>query len=127
MNPKALAHNILFRGMTADEISQCLTGLRAQEKSYEKGSMIMHAGSLTDRMGLVLSGSVTIENNDVWGNVTILSHVGAGQFFAETYAMLPKEVMLVDARANEDCRILFLHIGSVLGTMTASIWKESSS
>ena len=124
MNPKTLEHNILFRGMTADEISQCLSGLRAQEKEYEKDSLIMHAGSLTDRMGLVLSGSVTIENNDVWGNVTILSHVGTGHFFAETYALLPGEVMLVDVRANEDCRILFLHIGTVLGNMPASSWKD---
>ena len=47
-------------------------------------------------------GGVTIENNDVWGNRTILSHVGKNQFFAETYGLLADEPMLVDVVANED-------------------------
>ena len=42
-------------------------------------------------MGIVLEGSVTLESNDMWGNKTILSLVGAGQYFAETYALLPDE------------------------------------
>ena len=61
-------------------------------------------------MGIVLSGSVTIESNDSWGNCIILNHIGQNGFFAETYALLENEVMLVDVRANEDCNILFLDI-----------------
>lgn len=64
-------------------------------------------------MGLILEGSVTIKSNDMWGSRTILSLVGEGQFFAETYALLSDEPMLVDAAANEDCRILFLRIGGL--------------
>ena len=64
-------------------------------------------------MGLVLEGSVTIESNDVWGNRTIISHVGKGQVFAETYALLENEPMLVDVTASEDCRILFLRSGRI--------------
>ena len=63
----------------------------------------------------MLSGSVTIESNDLWGTRTILSHAGPGEFFAETYAMLPGEVLLVDAAANEDCRILFLNMTALRG------------
>ena len=73
----------------------------------------MRAGSATDRMGIVLEGSVTIESNDIWGNRTILSHVESEQFFAETYALLENETMLVDVVANENCRILFLKVGSL--------------
>ncbi len=75
-------------------------------------------------MGMVISGSVTIESNDVWGNRTILSHVGFGQFFAETYALLPDEVMLVDVMANEDCQILFLHIGNLVSDMQKTSWTQ---
>ena len=103
----------LFRGMSEEELTLCLKIMEAQEKVYEKNAIILHAGTLTDRMGLVLSGGVTIESNDVWGNCTILSHVGPADFFAETYAMLPDEVMLVDVRASQDSRILFLKIGSL--------------
>ena len=62
---------------------------------------------------MVLDGSVTIESNDIWGNRTILSHVAKRQFFAETYALLDDEVLLVDVRANENCRVRFFTIGSL--------------
>ena len=103
----------IFKGMNDQSISYALDVLKATEKRYKKGSVIMRAGSATERMGIVLEGSVTIESNDIWGNKTILSHVEAGQFFAETYALLENETMLVDVVANENCRILFLNIGSL--------------
>ena len=55
-------------------------------------------------------GSGTIESNDMWGDRTILSHVGMGQFFAETYAYLKDTPMLVDVTANEDCRVALLSL-----------------
>ena len=112
-NLEILQRSMLFQGMNKYDISAALAFLQAEEKTYNKGAGILKAGTFTERMGLVLEGSVTIENNDMWGNRTILSHVGRGQFFAETYAYLPKEPMLVDVVANENCRILFLRIGSL--------------
>ena len=112
-NLEILQRSMLFQGMNKYDISAALAFLQAEEKTYNKGAGILHAGTFTERMGLILEGSVTIENNDMWGNRTILSHVGRGQFFAETYAYLPKEPMLVDVVANENCRILFLRIGSL--------------
>ena len=114
MNTAVLQHFILFRDMSEDEIREALAFLQAEERQFHKGHCILRAGMQTDRMGLVLSGSVTVENNDIWGNRTILSHVGKGQSFAETYAYLPGEPLLVDVTANENCRILFLRTGSVM-------------
>ena len=116
INSEILQRSMLFRGLTGDEIPAALDFLHAEVRKYKKGAGILHAGLTTDRMGLVLEGSVTIENNDMWGNRTILSHIGKGQFFAETYAYLPDEPMLVDVVANENCRILFLRIGSLQGS-----------
>ena len=87
--------------------------LEAREKNFQKSETLLIAGTITERMGLVLEGSVTIESNDVWGNRTIISHVGKGQVFAETYALLENEPMLVDVTASEDCRILFLRSGRI--------------
>ena len=113
MDVNKVRNTVIFHGMSEKEISDALEGLNAVTKKYKKGTTILHAGSVTKRMGLVLEGGVTIENNDVWGNRTILSHVGKNQFFAETYGLLANEPMLVDVVANEDCRILFLTIGSL--------------
>ena len=114
----------LFQGMTAKELSSCLDSLDAREKKYRKDDLILRAGERTSSIGMVLSGSVTIESNDVWGNCSVLSHVGQNQFFAETYALLG-EVLLVDVRANEDCRILFCNIRNLLeDSKKSSPWKE---
>ena len=108
MDAVQLQKTMLFRGLTDSEIAEALQVLEAHEKRYEKGETLLTAGSVTERMGLVLEGNVTIESNDAWGNRTIISHVGCGQVFAETYALLENEPMLVDVTASENCRILFL-------------------
>ena len=108
MDIQLLQKYLLFREMNETEMAEALQALEAHEKHYQKGKTILTAGSVTEQMGLILEGSVTIENNDVWGNRTIISHVGRGQVFAESYALLDQEPMLVDVTASEDCRILFL-------------------
>ena len=113
MGTQQLQKTMLFRGMTDSELAEALQVLEAHEKRYEKGETLLTAGSVTERMGLVLEGSVTIESNDAWGNRTIISHVGCGQVFAETYALLENEPMLVDVTASENCRILFLRNGRI--------------
>lgn len=113
MDTQQLQKTMLFQGMTDSEIAEALQVLEAHEKCYKKGEMLLIAGTITERMGLVLQGSVTIESNDAWGNRTIISHVGNGQVFAETYALLENEPMLVDVTASEDCRVLFLRSGRI--------------
>ena len=109
MNQEMAAKSALFRGIGEKELSVALNNLQVSEMQFKKDESIFRAGSKTDKLGLVTGGSVRIESNDVWGNRTILSHIGPGQFFAETYAILEKEPMLVDAIANENSTILFLH------------------
>ena len=113
MDTQQLQKSMLFRGMAGPEITETLQVLEAHEKSYSKGEALLTAGTVTERMGLVLEGSVTVESNDAWGNRTIISHVGKGQVFAETYALLENEPLLVDVTANEDCRVLYLRSGRI--------------
>ena len=113
MDTQQLQKTMLFRGMTDSEIAEALQVLEAHDKCYKKSETLLIAGTITERMGLVLQGSVTIESNDAWGNRTIISHVARGQVFAETYALLGNEPMLVDVTANEDCLVLFLGAGGM--------------
>ena len=125
MDTGFLRKSRLFKGMTEEEILSALSSFHAQEKTYKKGQALLHAGDITEELGLVLEGSVTIESNDAWGNRTILSHVGSGQLFAETYALLDDEPLLVDVIANEDCRILFLRVGNTHElTAAAAPWAS---
>ena len=124
MELQDLKQVILFRGMTDEEIRDCLESLSYGIRRFEKGTILLHAGQTTRRMGIVLSGSVTIESADQWGNLTILSHVGKNGFFAETYALLEDSVMLVDVRANEDCEIMFLDLSSLRQGPSGSVWRS---
>ena len=110
--------------MTDKEIEKCLSELDSHEKTFRKNSYILRAGDATNLMGIVMSGSVTVESNDIWGNRTILSIVEKGQVFAETYALLHDEIMLVDVRANESCRILFLSIKNIFKKSSKESWKD---
>lgn len=100
----------LFQNMAEEEIIKALSNLNARIKTFQKGQNILQAGSTAD-LGFVLKGSATVENLDIWGNCTILSFVKAGQYFAETYALL-QESLPVQVRANEEADILFLSLNN---------------
>ena len=122
-NGLELSETAIFKGMSAEEIQAAMRVLQAHDRSYKKGETVFHAGETTDSMGLMLEGSVTIRSDDLWGNRTILSHVGPGPFFAATYACLSEAVLLVDVGANENCRILFFRVGALRGpTGRAEPW-----
>lgn len=104
-----LSKTILFRGISPEEIQSMMGCLRGITKTYPHGSTIHHAGEYINTMGLVLSGSVSVENDDVWGNKSILDRIGAGHIFAENYACLPGEPLMVNIVAAETTEILFMN------------------
>jgi len=104
----------VFRNLTGQEIADIHGCGLMRSKKYKKGDIILTMGAYTDRLGVVLNGSVTIENIDLWGNRSILSDVAAGRVFGETYA-LTGEMLMVDAVAASDCEILFLDVKKMTG------------
>ena len=113
-----LGNTPLFRGMTVPDIEEMLCCLRAVERTYKKGAVILPEGTPTEQLGVVLSGRVIIEMGDVWGNNSVLSSVGAGGIFAEAYACVPGEPLMVNVTAAEDTEVLLLHIRQVLEPCT---------
>lgn len=109
-----LSNTPLFRGASTEEIRTMLSCLQAETKAFPRGGVIYHAGDVVHSLGLVLCGRVSIENNDVWGNKSILDHVQAGQVFAETYACIPDEPLMISVVAAEAAQILFLNVNKVL-------------
>lgn len=109
-----LGNTPLFRGMTVPDIEEMLRCLRAAERTYKKGAVILPEGTPTEHLGVVLSGRVIIEMGDVWGNNSVLSSVGAGGIFAEAYACVPGEPLMVNVTAAEDTEALLLNTGRVM-------------
>lgn len=105
-----ISKTALFQGCSEEDIFTMAKHLDFRTNRYRKGEVILSAGSIVTDIGLVLSGSVRIEHTDLWGNKSILGITPAGGVFAESYACIPNEPMLVDAAANEDCKILFVSV-----------------
>ncbi len=116
MNAMHLNEIPLFKEMTDAEIKELLNIMHSIQKHFGKNDIILHAGSTPGVIGIVLSGSVTVLSDDVWGNRSILSHIEAGGLFGEAYALLPEEPMLVDVEANESCNILLLHPRGIINS-----------
>ncbi len=114
METEFLAQTALFCGTAAAELPDLLACLQARRKKFAKGAVIYQAGEPVTSLGLVLSGRVQIESGDVWGNLSILDSIGPGNVFAETYACLPGEPLLVSAVAAQPCEVLFLNAQKVL-------------
>ena len=99
----------IFQGIGETALAEMFTCGGARCKIYAKGEVLLRAGCITREVGIVQAGGVNIENIDLWGNRSILSHVPAGQVFAETYAFCG-EPMMVDVVAAEETEVLFLNM-----------------
>ncbi len=114
----------LFQDMTDGEIREALKCLNAHTKAYDKNEIILHAGSNTYELGLLLQGKATVETNDMWGNRTILTMVEKDELFAETYAIRFDQTMIVDVRCDEPCTVLFLRAADLIRCYANRLWEN---
>lgn len=110
MDYKFLSKTPLFMGCSEKEIEHMLLCLRHDLRKYKKGQYIYHSGQIVNDVCVVLSGLVQIENIDVLGNKSILGISQAGDIFAESYACIPNQPMLVDVITREDTEILRINV-----------------
>src|SRR5699024_351844 len=123
MEIRDLPHVPLFRGLAEEETALALAALNARRLPFRRGRQLLQAGQCTGRFGLVLAGRVHIEHLDVWGSKTLLGQAQEGDLFAETYACLPHEPMLVQVTAASDGEALFLD-GALLLAPGSERWRQ---
>lgn len=104
----------LFKGLEKEEIDSLLDCLGCRTCRYSKGEIILREGEACRRLGIVLAGEVGISSCDLWGNLSILSKIEAGGIFAESYAFLENESLMVSATALDETEVLFLSAEKIL-------------
>ena len=104
----------LFSGISEEEVTAMLSCLNAEERSFPKEAFVLRAGDTAGSIGLVLSGSVFVIQEDIWGNRNILSKAGPGQTFAAAFACAPGSVLNVSVVAETPVTALFLDIKRIL-------------
>ncbi len=103
----------LFREMNDDDISDLAMLGIIRERKFEHGEAVLHAGSTVSALGIVLSGAVMIESCDAFGNRSILSRIGEGEIFAESYAICG-ETLMVDVICAERAHVAFLELAPLV-------------
>ncbi len=104
----------IFKDLSDCEIKEVLDCLNAENKYYEKNETIFEIGDRTECLGIVKTGSVVIERDDIWGNRSIIGLAESGDIFAESYALQKEVALLVRARAREKSEVIFLNVNRLL-------------
>lgn len=102
----------LFSGISEEELTPLLTCLKAEKKDFTKETFVLRTGDTADAIGLVLSGTVLIMQEDIWGNRNILSKAGPGQAFAAAYACAPGSRLNVSVMAETPVTAMFINVNA---------------
>lgn len=104
----------LFSGVSEAELTAMLACLKAEKKDFPREAFVLRAGDTAESIGLVLTGTVLVIQEDIWGNRNILSKAGLGQTFAAAYACAPGSRLNVSVVAETPVTVLFLNVKRIL-------------
>ena len=104
----------LFDGISPEERVTMLTCFGYYLGSFQKGETVAMEGSYIRHFGIVLSGSVDMVKEDIWGNRTLLVRSKKDDVFGETFACGEDKMSNVRFLASEDASVLFLSFDRVM-------------
>jgi CRP-like cAMP-binding protein len=110
----------LFSGVQPEEISAMLKCLSARIKHYKKDEFIIRSGDYIRSVGMVLTGTALIIQEDFWGKRTIISEAMSGALFAETYACIPSIPIEMSVISDSECDVLFMDFNRIMNVCTSA-------
>lgn len=111
---KVLKDCPLFYGISEEELGAMLGCLGAKVMHFGKKYTVFAEGSAAKHIGIVLTGSVQIVQNDWFGNRSIVGQMAAGEVFAEAFAASGVESLPVSVIAAEESDILLIECNHIL-------------
>ena len=109
-----LRSSSLFSGVSEDELAAMLSCLDTRMEAFPKEAFVLRTGDTVESIGIVLSGSVLVIQEDIWGNRNILSKAGPAQTFAAAFACAPGSILNVSVIADTPTTVLFLNVKRIL-------------
>ncbi|MDY3928567.1 MAG: Crp/Fnr family transcriptional regulator [Clostridia bacterium] len=111
---KLLSESKIFEGVKEEEILKMLNCLSFKIRSYKKGEYIFLIGDKISSAAIVLEGTVHIQKEDYWGNLSILNEMSEGDIFGEAYSASLSGMAENNAVAVKECVILYLNLEKIL-------------
>ena len=112
----------LFTGIPEEAYSDALKYLRARQKIFRKGEIILHIGS-ESKSGLVLDGEIECSYQDEAFNKFNMNNFGAGELFGEAMTCAGIEISPMQVIAVSDCVIMFLDLRVLYEAETACEYR----
>lgn len=104
----------LFKGIDPGEINALLGCLGGRLLAVSKGEPIFLEGEASGPVGVLLSGSVQVVQDDYYGNRSVLSVLEPGEIFGEAFSCAGVEALPVSVIALKDSRLLLVDCRRVL-------------
>ncbi|OUP19384.1 Crp/Fnr family transcriptional regulator [Lachnoclostridium sp. An196] len=109
-----LKKTVLFSGVKESEIEFMLSCLQAKKYHFKKGEFVLSQGQRLDNLLILLDGKLYIQQDDYWGNRSILNVVNPGEMFGESYAAPESGFVMNDVMAVEDSDVIFFDVKKIL-------------
>jgi CRP-like cAMP-binding protein len=106
----------LFAGINEKDLGSLLGCLSGRERTYDKDETVLFAGDNANAVGIVLSGSVLITEEDYFGNRNILSEIHPAELFGEALACAEAINAPVTVVANEQSELLLIDYKRIVTT-----------
>lgn len=100
---KKFKKNIIFQGMTEEEIDQCIHLSSAKLCSVPKDKIIFHQQDNPTRLFVLLAGGVLVCKDSVDGKRYMINRIEAGDIFGEVFvfADVPYDFYTITHKASE--------------------------
>lgn len=87
----------LFSGVEESELAPMLGCLGAAVRHYGKGEYVLRAGERTDKLAILVQGTLYVQKEDYWGNRSIVNAVAVGDMLGETREPVNDVVAITDS------------------------------
>ena len=108
----------LFDGIRPEDRKIMLGCIDYHIGTFRKGDIVVFEEENMKHIGIVLSGSVDMVKEDLWGNKTMLVRIRRNDIFGETFACGSDNISAVTFLVSEDAQILFMPFDRVMHSCT---------
>ena len=106
---KYLKKSVLFKNKSSKELENLINSINYKVISLQKNDTILDAFSLTNSIGLVLSGELTVEKILPSGKLIVLFHKFAGEIFGEVAVFSNAKEYPCNVIAKTECKVILFN------------------
>lgn len=104
----------IFDGIGIGCLSSLFTCLGTKRRRLAKGEALIRAGERADKLGVLLSGALSVSTYDLEGHRAIVKRISPAEIVAAAQSLSGAGTMSVDVEADEDSDVLLVRTDRIL-------------